>query len=57
MWNSFPALVSVSYRPRYARRLLNAICAGRGVHSKSVRAFVTQALATIINLGKLAALV
>ncbi len=38
-------------------RLLNAICASHGVHSKSVRAFVTQALATIINLGKLAALV
>ncbi len=41
----------------YAHRLLNAICAGCGVHSKSVRALVTRALATIINLGKLAALV
>ncbi len=38
-------------------RLLNAVCAGRGVHSKSVRALVTRALATIINPGKLAALV
>ncbi len=38
----------------YAHRLLNAICAGREVHSKLVRALVTRALATIINLGKLA---
>ncbi len=41
----------------YAHHPLNAICAGHGVHSKSVRALVTQALATIISLGKLAALV
>ncbi len=41
----------------YVHRLLNAIGACRGVHSKSVRALVTQALAIIINLGKLAALV
>ncbi len=43
----------------YAHRLLNGICAGHGVHYKSVTgtALVTRALATIINLGKLAALV
>ncbi len=41
----------------YSHRLLNAVCAGRGVHPKSVRALVTRALATIINLGKLAVLV
>ncbi len=41
----------------YADCLLNAICAGRGVHSNSVSALVTQAVTTIINLGKLTALV
>ncbi len=39
----------------YADRLLNAICAGRIVQSESV--LDTRALATIINLGKLAALI
>ncbi len=51
----------VSYRPHvcptYHHQPLNAVCAGCGVHSKSVSALVTRALATIINLGKLAALV
>ncbi len=41
----------------YAHRLLNAICVKYGVQSKSVRALVTRAITTIINLGKLAALV
>ncbi len=43
----------------YAHRLVSlliAVCAGRGVQSKSVSALVTRALATIIDLGKLAAL-
>ncbi len=41
----------------YANHLLNAICAGCVVYSKSVRALVTRAVTTIINLGKLAALI
>ncbi len=41
----------------YVHRLLNAICAGRIVHSKSVRAIVTRAVTTIVKLEKLAALV